>query len=58
MQINFEDNKPTIKINNLNTRKNASMIRNWLKERDNILGMDITIPLYADINKYYKAIYG
>ena len=58
IQFTFEDNKPSIKIINLYTRKNAPIIRDWLKERDNILGMDITIPLYADINKYYNAIYG
>ena len=59
MQFTFEDNKPLIKMDdNLKTRKNAPIIRDWLKERDNILDMDITIPLYADINKYYKAICG
>ena len=59
IQFTFEGNKPLIKIDdNLKTRKGALIIRDWLDERNSILDMDITISLYADINKYYKTIYG
>jgi len=56
--LHFENNRPIIKLINFNTRQNSDSIRNWLKEKDNFLNMDITIPLYVDINKYYSAIYG
>ena len=54
----FQNNKPEIELLNFNNRHNLNSIRNWLKEKDNFLKMDITIPLYVDINKYYNAIYG
>ncbi len=58
IKLTFEDNKPKIKLENFNTRQNVPSIRDWLKEKENVLNMDITIPLYVDMNKYYKAIYG
>jgi len=58
IKLNFEQNRPHIKLENFNTRQNVSTIRDWFKEKNNVLNFDITIPLYLDINKYYKAIYG
>jgi len=58
IKLNFENNRPQIKLENFNTRQNLSTIRDWFKEKNNVLNFDITIPLYLDINKYYKAIYG
>jgi len=57
IKLNFENNRPQIKLENFNTRQNLSTIRDWFKEKNNVLNFDITIPLYLDINKYYKAIY-
>jgi len=58
IKLNFEDNKPKIKLDGFNIRQNRSIIRDWLKNKNNLLNVDITIPLYADINQYYNAIYG
>ncbi len=58
IKLSFEENRPKIKLENFNNRPNVQSIRDWLKGKENILDMDITIPLYVDINKYYKAIYG
>ncbi len=54
----FENNKPKIKLENFNIKKNTLLIRDWLKNKNNTLSLDTTIPLYVDINKYYQAIYG
>ncbi|MCX9012174.1 MAG: GNAT family N-acetyltransferase [Candidatus Methanoperedens sp.] len=56
--LTFENNKPKIKLEGFNTRQNLSIIRDWLKNKNNVLNLDITVPLYADINQYYIAIYG
>lgn len=58
IKLIFEDNMPKIKLDSFNTRQNLPIIRDWLKNKNNLLNLDITIPLYADINQYYKAIYG
>lgn len=57
IKMTFEDNKPKIKLDNFNTRQNHSSIRDWLKNKNNVLKLDITIPLYLDINKYYTALF-
>lgn len=56
VKLFFEDNKPKIKLEGFAIRQNLPLIREWLQNKDNILNIDATIPLYADINKYYKAI--
>jgi GNAT superfamily N-acetyltransferase len=58
IKLSFEDNKPKIKLDGFNIRQNRLIIRDWLKDKNNLLNVDVTIPLYADINQYYKAIYG
>ena len=58
VKLIFEDNRPQIELENFNVRANFEVIRGWLKEKENILNLDITIPLYLDINKYYFVIYG
>ncbi len=58
IKLSFEDNKPKIKLDSFNIRQNRPIIRDWLKNKNNLLNVDITIPLYADIAQYYKAIYG
>lgn len=58
IKLTFEKNKPTIKLDGFNIRQNHPIIRDWLKNKKNVLNFDITIPLYADMNQYYKAIYG
>lgn len=58
IELEFENNKPIIKMKDFITKENLPIIKEWLKNKKNILNLDITIPLYADINKYYKAIYG
>ncbi len=56
VKLHFEENRPNIKLESFTSRNNLSIIRKWLENKDNILNIDVTIPLYADINKYYKAI--
>ena len=56
LKLTFEKNKPQIKLENFNIRANSKVIHDWLKEKENILNLDITIPLYLDINKHYKAV--
>jgi hypothetical protein len=58
IKLTFENNKPKIVLDNFNTRQNHEAIRNWLKHADNVLNLDITIPLYLDMKKYYMALYG
>lgn len=58
VKLNFEKNKPNINLEGFTIRNNRPIIRRWLENKDNILNVDVTIPLYADINKYYKAICG
>ena len=58
VKLTFENNRPQIELENFNVRANSKVIRDWLKEKENILNLDITIPLYLDINKYYSVIYG
>jgi GNAT superfamily N-acetyltransferase len=58
IKLTFEDNKPKIKLDGFNIRQNRPIIRDWLGNKKNLLNVDITIPLYVDINQYYKAIYG
>lgn len=57
VKLFIEDNKPKIELNNFNIKDNHKLIREWLGNRDNLLKLDITIPLYLDINKYYKAVF-
>lgn len=54
VKLTFEKNKIKINIDGFNTGKNRDLIRNWLKERKNILNIDIPIPIYADINKIHE----
>jgi len=56
VKLTFEENKPNIELEGLTFRQNLPLIREWLENKDNILNIDVTIPLYVDINKYYKAI--
>ncbi|WP_129582661.1 GNAT family N-acetyltransferase [Methanolobus psychrotolerans] len=58
IKLNFENNKPKIVLDNFNTRQNHGNIRDWLKQADNVLNLDITIPLYLDMKKHYMALYG
>lgn len=58
VKLTFENNKPNIKLEHFNIRQNSGTICDWLKEEENILKLDVTVPLYIDINKYYEAIYG
>jgi len=58
VKLIFENNKPKIKLDNFNTRHNLPRIRNWLSTENNLLNLDITIPIYLDINQYYRALYG
>lgn len=52
-----ENNRPKIELVSFDSRQNLSLIRKWFENKDNILNLDMTIPLYADINLLYKAIY-
>lgn len=56
VKIIFDDNKPKIELQGFAIRNKTALIHDWLKEKGNILNIDVTIPLYADINKYYEAI--
>ncbi|MFA4957617.1 MAG: GNAT family N-acetyltransferase [Candidatus Methanoperedens sp.] len=56
IKLDFEDNKPKIKLVGFNNTQNEDIIHNWLKNKENIVNLDITIPLFADINKLYKAL--
>ncbi|SFM67975.1 GNAT family protein [Methanolobus profundi] len=58
IKLTFENNKPKITLDNFNTRQNHEGIRDWLKQADNVLNLDITVPLYLDMKKYYMALYG
>ncbi len=59
VKLVFEDNRPRPKIElvGFDSRQNLPLIRKWFENKDNILNLDMTIPLYADINLLYKAIY-
>ncbi len=52
----FNDNRPNIELEGFSIRQNLPLSREWLEKKDNILNIDVTIPLYVDINKYYKAL--
>jgi hypothetical protein len=56
IKIIFDENKPKIELQGFAIRNKTELIHEWLKEKHNILNIDVTIPLYADINRYYKAI--
>lgn len=56
VRIIFDENKPKIELQSFAIRNKTALIHKWLKEKDNILNIDVTIPLYADINKYYTAL--
>ena len=57
IKLNFENNRPQIKLENFKTQQNLPTIHDWFKEKKNILNFDITIPLYIDINKFYEAVF-
>jgi hypothetical protein len=56
VKLIFENNKPKIKLEGFNIMQNRTIILDWLKNKDNTQNIDITIPLYADINKFYKCM--
>lgn len=58
VKLTFEENnRPKIELLSFDSLQNLPLIRKWFENKDNVLNLDMTIPLYADINILYKAIY-